>query len=612
MKRTILLTAAILCAAGTRAQEAYDLLIPEPETPVALRPVEGGRIYRTEVIPYDKRHDADARNLAGADAYMAYTPEPFAASGDAVAVGQVVEIPYVWTDGVVYLHLENIGTAYTLTVNDSKVAEVEDPSTPAEFALTPYIREGKNAIALTLRRSAADRINAVPASRKAFENCYLYTQTKRSIRDFEIALVPDSTRKFGVLELAIVAQNGFNYDEPVTVGYDIYSPQGKLLEFNMQEVTIPGRSTDTVRFTPFIYGTNANKWEPGAKNPPLYKVMLFTRRDGAYREYMPLKIGFGKTELVDGRLTRFDKELKLVKAGYNAAADRKTTLAELKTLKAKGNNTICPDYPQPGWFYDLCDELGLYVIDCANINAPEKRDDRKVGGTPSNDPSLADEYLERVKAMYYRSRNHSCVIAFALGGESGNGYNMYKAYEWLKSVEKSRPVICADADGEWNSDLWAMTVELIVIGKTDSKEIAALVEMYARRVNFYCKFAVTALPDVRNTRNLTVKQQRTAEGEAILRQTTDGDYVVLLDERGEEMRSVEFAYWLQKRMNSGVKRLVLVIGGPYGFSDEVYRRADAKLSLSRMTFSHQIVRAIFAEQIYRAFTILNNEPYHHE
>ena len=98
-----------------------------------------------------------------------------------------------------------------------------------------------------------------------------------------------------------------------------------------------------------------------------------------------------------------------------------------------------------------------------------------------------------------------------------------------------------------------MTVELIVIGKTDSKEVAALVEMYARRVNFYCKFAVTALPDVRNTRNLTVKQQRTAEGEAILRQTTDGDYVVLLDERGDEMRSVEFAYWLQKRMNSGVK-----------------------------------------------------------
>ncbi len=157
-----------------------------------------------------------------------------------------------------------------------------------------------------------------------------------------------------------------------------------------------------------------------------------------------------------------------------------------------------------------------------------------------------------------------------------------------------------------------MTIELIVIGKTDSKEVAVLMEMYARRVNFYCRFAITTLPDIRNTKSLSIKQQRTAEGEAILRQLSEGDYVVLLDEHGTEMRSVEFAEWLQKRLNSGMKRLVLVIGGPYGFSDEVYARADGKLSLSRMTFSHQIVRAIFAEQIYRAFTILRNEPYHHE
>ena len=116
-------------------------------------------------------------------------------------------------------------------------------------------------------------------------------------------------------------------------------------------------------------------------------------------------------------------------------------------------NTIWPNAPQPYWFYNLCDELGLFVIDQANINAPEKRDDRTTGGTPSNDPRLADEYLERVRNMYYRSRNHTCIIGFALGGESGNGYNMYKAYQWLKSVEPSRPVICIDADGEWDTDL---------------------------------------------------------------------------------------------------------------------------------------------------------------
>lgn len=157
-----------------------------------------------------------------------------------------------------------------------------------------------------------------------------------------------------------------------------------------------------------------------------------------------------------------------------------------------------------------------------------------------------------------------------------------------------------------------MQIELIVIGKTDSKEVAALVELYARRVNRYCRFGITTLPDARNTRSLTPRQQCTTEGEALLRQFGEGDQVVLLDERGDELRSVEFAAWLQKRLNSGTKRLVLVIGGPYGFSEAVYARADAKLSLSRMTFSHQLVRALFAEQLYRAFAILNNEPYHHE
>lgn len=157
-----------------------------------------------------------------------------------------------------------------------------------------------------------------------------------------------------------------------------------------------------------------------------------------------------------------------------------------------------------------------------------------------------------------------------------------------------------------------MNIELIVIGKTDSKEVESLFELYAKRVNHYVKFSLTTLPDIKNTKSLSVKQQRMAEGESILKQLLDSDYVVLLDERGAEYRSLEFAEWLQKRMNSGVRRLVLVIGGPYGFSQEIYDRANGKLSLSKMTFSHQIIRAIFAEQIYRAFTILKNEPYHHE
>lgn len=157
-----------------------------------------------------------------------------------------------------------------------------------------------------------------------------------------------------------------------------------------------------------------------------------------------------------------------------------------------------------------------------------------------------------------------------------------------------------------------MNIELVVVGKTDMKEVEALVVQYAKRLNHYVKFAITVIADVRNTKKLSEAEQKRLEGEAIMRVINDSDYVMLLDEHGAELRSIEFADLLQRRMLAGTKRLIFVIGGPYGFSDAVYQRANSKLSLSKMTFSHQIVRAIFTEQLYRAFTILKNEPYHHE
>ena len=157
-----------------------------------------------------------------------------------------------------------------------------------------------------------------------------------------------------------------------------------------------------------------------------------------------------------------------------------------------------------------------------------------------------------------------------------------------------------------------MNIDLLVVGKTDSAEIQSLVATYLKRLNFYTRVTLVTLPDLKNTRNISAESQKRQEGELLMRQFADGDYVVLLDEKGAEMRSVEFSMWLQKRMNSGVRRLCFVIGGPYGFSKTVYDRADESISLSRMTFSHQIIRAIFAEQLYRAFTIIRNAPYHHE
>ena len=152
----------------------------------------------------------------------------------------------------------------------------------------------------------------------------------------------------------------------------------------------------------------------------------------------------------------------------------------------------------------------------------------------------------------------------------------------------------------------------MAIGKTDAKEIVSLVDEYKKRLGRYIKFQLVVIPDLKNNKNLTESQQKEKEGEHILAQIETSDLVVLLDEKGKQFTSVSFSNYLQKKMNSGLKRLVFVIGGPYGFGDEVYKRANEKVSLSSMTFSHQMVRLFAIEQLYRAFTILRNEPYHHQ
>jgi len=157
-----------------------------------------------------------------------------------------------------------------------------------------------------------------------------------------------------------------------------------------------------------------------------------------------------------------------------------------------------------------------------------------------------------------------------------------------------------------------MQITLIAIGKTDKSELEGLIAVYENRLKHYIKFQMDIIPDIKNRKNLSEAQQKEKEGELILSQLQPTDTLILLDEKGKQYSSMDFAQFLQKRMNSGIKNLVLVIGGPYGFSDAVYAKSSGKISLSKMTFSHQMVRLFIIEQIYRGFTILKNEPYHHQ
>ncbi len=157
-----------------------------------------------------------------------------------------------------------------------------------------------------------------------------------------------------------------------------------------------------------------------------------------------------------------------------------------------------------------------------------------------------------------------------------------------------------------------MNIKLLVIGKTDSKELQSLMDNYMKRLSFYVKFDLEIIPDIKNVKNLSEAQQKQKEGELILSKVGPTDFLVLMDENGKQFTSMDFADELQKKMNSGIKTLVYVIGGPYGFSEEVYKSAKGKISLSKMTFSHQMIRLFMIEQLYRGFTILRNEPYHHQ
>lgn len=156
-----------------------------------------------------------------------------------------------------------------------------------------------------------------------------------------------------------------------------------------------------------------------------------------------------------------------------------------------------------------------------------------------------------------------------------------------------------------------MKTTLLLVGKTDNKLYAEGIEDYVARTNHYTPFCLKIIPELKNTKSLNEKQQKEKEGELILKNIDDKSYVVLLDEHGKEFRSVEFAAWLGNKQQT-IRQLIFVIGGPYGFSQAVYDRANEKMSLSKMTLSHQMVRLLFTEQVYRACTIIKNEHYHHE
>lgn len=423
-------------------------------TLVAFSSAMAQQVYRTEFSVFDLREAALKNDHSNTERHIPFSPKTIEVVGKVEVVGMAVDMPTAWSDYNVYLHVQNTIKAYDVVVNEQLVASVEDSYTPADFLLSPYLRQGANEILLLLRRSECIELHDGSKSNlvEQFKGSYLFAQHRKHIYDYVAKIVQTEDKKGLALELDIAVRNDFNFEEVVQVGYDIYSPDNKLIDYAVREFPVAGRSIDTLHIRTLLGNENRFLWSNN--NPKLYRLTLYTKRDSKPREYHSFYIGAGSSTFADGKILRNGTPIAIKSAHYNARTTYNEAVAEIKELMAKGINTLLPDNPQPKWFYEICDKLGVYVIERANINPVAESQNRKIGGTPSNNPLLASEYLARVKAMYYRTRNHSCIIAYALGGDkAGNGYNMYKAYQWLKGVEKERAVICTSADGEWNTDI---------------------------------------------------------------------------------------------------------------------------------------------------------------
>lgn len=453
---------------------------------------EGKARPRPEFISYDIRSVAEARDRSKASHYVSFegkwqakaaiagkpgggstvygpvvttlqpissfgglTPPQIPSENPVVQFTTEIEIPVLWLDRDLFLHVDGIGTAYALFVNEKRMGYSEDSRTPAEYDISDAVTDGLNRLRIdTYGYSTGSWLETLlpSAYTGTLRNVYLYSQPKLHIENFTLSTRPDTTGKHILADIAVIMSNSYSTREKITLGYDIYSPEGKLLTYNLCETELDPYGCDTLRFREYLYGSfDKIGWSPASPN--LYKLMFYTRRAGRITEYIPLKLGIKWVDVVEGELRINGKRAELRPAYYDAGADAKTTQAQLEALKKQRYNTLYVGYPQPGWFYELCDRVGFYVVDQANINTGFRTDDRNVGGTLANRPEYLPAFLDRAAFMRGRSKNHVCVLALSLGGASGNGYNFYKTYQWLKQTDTLHPVIYRDVQGEWNSDL---------------------------------------------------------------------------------------------------------------------------------------------------------------
>lgn len=425
-------------------------LAQKPEGPSAQPP-------RSEFFSYELREDAEAGAIINSQYFKSIRSRT---TEDGVCAVRLFA-PYAFGDRNVFFRSEGGTGAYELFVNDRSAGGAHDTQTASEVYISPYLIDGLNDIRIEAREPSAEQV-AVEAMydepmMAMGGNCHIFSQPKVYIEDFDIRTWPDSTTKHGLLDLHIVVRNSSRADQHLSVGFDIYDPKGKLKTYDLRELDMTPGDRDTVRFHNIVYSTAKYLW--CAENPNLYALTMYIKQHGTVTEYVPWAVGWGTTTYTPqttnnpGTLMRNGNPIELrpveFMPKYNVPIEE-----QVRILKRKGFNTIILTMPAQIALYRACDRVGMYVIDCPAICAdPQGGNRSRNGGTALNNPNYLNEVLHRTLAMQRRTRNHSCVVAWSLAAGGGNGYNLYKSYELLHSLDTLRPAVYRYAEGEWNNDL---------------------------------------------------------------------------------------------------------------------------------------------------------------
>lgn len=396
-------------------------------------------------------------------------------------------IPISWLDRDVYLHVGGAKSAMYVYVNGQKVGYSEDSKSAAEFLLNKYIKDGQNTVSLEIFRWSTGsylecqdfwRISGIE------RDVYIYSQPRTRIEDFYVTQSLDETYTDGIYKLDMcLTNNTFNPTGDMQVWYELEDERGVMIDYSYQEINMKPYSKDTVRFQKRF--KNINKWS--AENPYLYNVVMKIKKDGMFIEYASQKIGFRTSEIKGNQYYVNGKRVYIKGVNIHEhdevtghVVSEETMIKDMKLMKQMNINAIrLSHYPQQRRFYELADKYGFYICNEANIESHGMFYDLRRGASLGNNPLWLEAHMERTRNMYHQTKNYACVMFWSLGNEAGNGYNFYKTYNWMKSVDTTRPVQYERAILEWNTDIFcpqypsAALLETWGKSKTDRPYIAS-------------------------------------------------------------------------------------------------------------------------------------------